>query len=58
MPPAPKPSIGAIVASLVLSAAILLLWVLQLAMLTNLTGSDAAGNAMAQGFAAFSIVIL
>ena len=36
----------------------LLVWALALALLANLTGSDAAGNAIGQAYAAIAIIIL
>ncbi|AXK82454.1 hypothetical protein DW352_19180 [Pseudolabrys taiwanensis] len=42
----------------VLSVIALLLWLLHVSMLDSLTGSDAAGNGMAQGFAAIAIILL
>lgn len=42
----------------VLSVIALLLWLIHLSMLNSLTGSDAAGNGMAQGFAAIAIILL
>jgi hypothetical protein len=42
----------------VLSLLILLLWAFVLNSLTNLTGSDPAGNAMTQGFTAVAIFVL
>lgn len=41
-----------------LSAVALVLWLLLLPLLGDLTGSDAAGNAMAQGYAAVGIILL
>ena len=46
------------VAAIVVALIALFVWVPQLAMLTSLTGSDAAGNGMAQGFAALAIIVL
>jgi hypothetical protein len=49
---------GAPVAGIIVSLAVLFFWFVQLAMLTGLSGSDAAGNGMAQGFAALELIIL
>ena len=48
----------AVTITAVLSVIALLLWLLQLSMLNSLTGSDAAGNGMTQGFAAIAIILL
>ncbi len=52
---ASPPSVG-IAAGLSIIA--LLLWAIQLALLTDLTGSDAAGNALAQAYCAIAIILL
>jgi len=49
---------AAIALGSVLSLLILLLWAFVLNSLTNLTGSDPAGNALTQGFTALAIFIL
>lgn len=46
------------VAGMIVAGVTLLLWALHLAMLSDLNGSDAAGNGMAQGFTAIAIVLL
>lgn len=51
-------SVTAIALGSVLSLLILLLWAIVLNSLTNLTGSDPAGNALTQGLTALSIFIL
>jgi hypothetical protein len=56
--PAPKPSNGAIAASIVLSVVAGLLWVLQLATVASLGHSDAAGNGIAEAYAAIQIIVL
>ncbi|MCK9918420.1 hypothetical protein MXD81_55785 [Microbacteriaceae bacterium K1510] len=48
----------AVTITAVLSGIALLLWLIQLSMLSDVTGGDAAGNAMAQGFAAIAIILL
>jgi hypothetical protein len=48
----------AIFACIVLGGLAMLVWVAQVATLSDLTGSDAAGNGMAQAFAAFEIIFL
>ena len=53
-----QPSSAAIVIGGALSVLILILWLLQLAFLTSLGHSDAAGNALGQAFAAIEIGIL
>ena len=53
-----KPSVAIFVLTLVLSALALLLWLQTVGLLSDLTGSDAAGNGMAQGFAAIGIILL
>src|SRR4030081_1059323 len=57
-PPAARPSDGAIAASIVLSVVIGLLWMLQLATVTSLGNSDAAGNAIGEAYAAIQIIAL
>ena len=60
-PPPRRAAVGSAIAialSSVLSLLILLLWAIVLNSLTNLTGSDPAGNALTQGFTALSILIL
>ena len=57
-PAAPKPSTGAITAAIVLSIAILLLWALQVATVASLGQSDAAGNGLAQAYAAIQMIVL
>ncbi len=49
---APK---GAVTACIIVGVVALLAWVIMVPMLTSLTGSDPAGNAMAQGFTAIFI---
>lgn len=44
--------------AVVLGGIAVLLWLFQVGTLNDLTGSDAAGNGMAQGFAAIAIVLL
>ena len=56
--PTTTPSSGAIAASIAFSALALLLWVLQVTTLSDLSSSDAAGNGLAQAFAAIEIIIL
>ena len=51
-------SVGVIAAGIVLGIAILLLWGLQLATVVNLGSSDAAGNGLAQAYAAIQMIIL
>src|SRR5580704_1693133 len=51
-------SVVAITLGSVLSVLILLLWAIVLNSLTNLTGSDPAGNALTQGITALAILIL
>lgn len=53
-----KPSVAILVLTLVLSALALLFWLQTVGLLSELTGSDAAGNGMAQGFAAIGIILL
>src|SRR5262249_38959586 len=54
----PKPSEAGIVIAAALTLLIAVLWPVQLATLSNLTGSDAAGNAVAQAFGAIEVVVL
>jgi hypothetical protein len=56
--PARKPSDGAIAASIVLSIVIGLLWALHLATVASLGRSDAAGDSLAEAFAAIQVVVL
>lgn len=49
---------GALIASVMISVLILLVWMLQVASLSGLGHSDAAGNGMAQGFTALEIILL
>jgi hypothetical protein len=49
---------GALIASVIISVLILLVWMLQVASLSGLGYSDAAGNGMAQGFTALEIILL
>jgi hypothetical protein len=49
---------GALIASIIVSVLILLVWMLQVASLSGLGHSDAAGNGMAQGFTALEIILL
>ena len=58
MPSTTTASYGAIGASIGLSVLALLFWVLQVATLSDLSSSDAAGNGLAQAFGAIEIVIL
>jgi len=58
MPTAAIASTGAIAASAVLGGLALLIWAWDLALLNSLTGSDAAGNGMSQGFAALGMIVL
>ena len=46
------------VAAIILSVLALLAWAYHLALLNSLTGSDAAGNALGQAFAAISLIVL
>ncbi|HYX01768.1 MAG TPA: hypothetical protein VE963_06755 [Reyranella sp.] len=54
----PKPSEGVIVTASVLTLLIALLWLVQLATLSDLAGSDAAGNAVSQAFGAIEVILL
>jgi hypothetical protein len=49
---------NAIIAGVVISVLILLVWVVQLATLADLGRSDAAGNALGEAFAAIEIIVL
>ncbi len=51
-----RPSTGALVAALLLSVFVLLVWLVLLSWLTSLNDSDAAGNGMSQAFAAIGLV--
>ena len=53
-----KLSEGAVVAAVILSVLALLFYALQIVTLANLTGSDPAGNAYAQAYAAIEIIFL
>ncbi|CAN7145102.1 hypothetical protein LJR220_000018 [Bradyrhizobium sp. LjRoot220] len=55
---ATKPSVAAVAAAIILSVVILLLWGLQLVTLAGLGRSDAAGNGLAQAYAAILMVVL
>jgi len=57
-PALPKRPIGAIAAAIVLSIVILLLWGLQLMTVASLGQSDAAGNGLAQAYAAIQMIVL
>src|SRR5688500_6948155 len=58
-PPAqPKPPVGAIAAGAVLGTVILLLSGLQLVTVASLGQSDAAGNGLAQAYAAIQMIVL
>jgi hypothetical protein len=56
--PARKPSDSAIAASIVLSIVIGLLWALHLPTVASLGRSDAAGDSLAEAFAAIQVVVL
>src|SRR5580658_1444008 len=58
MPAAAVVPTAAIIASSVLGLLALLVWVYHLSLLASLSGSDAAGNGMAQGFAAVAMILL
>src|SRR5437773_7483083 len=58
MPPSAVASKGAIALGTGLSLLILLLWALLLGSLTELTGSDPAGNALSRAFGALAIIVL
>jgi hypothetical protein len=53
-----KPGGCALAACIVVLSLGALLWMAQLATLNDLTGSDAAGNGMSQGFAAIEIILV
>lgn len=53
-----RTSTGALVAVLLVGAFALLVWLIVLSWLTSLNDSDAAGNAMSQGFAALGLIFL
>jgi hypothetical protein len=57
-PQSAKPSQGARVAAVILTAICGFFWIGIVPALTGLSGSDAAGNAMAQGFTAVAMFIL
>ncbi|SRR5216683_6558197 len=57
-PPALRPSDGAVAASIVLGVVIGLIWVLHLATVASLGGSDAAGNGIAEAYAAIQLIAL
>ena len=57
-PAVTKPPFGAIAAGIVLSIVILLLWALQLVTVASLGQSDAAGNGLAQAYAAIQMIAL
>ncbi|HVZ50522.1 MAG TPA: hypothetical protein VG986_01030 [Pseudolabrys sp.] len=56
MPTQRPASTGALIAAVGLSLLILLIWALGLSLLSDLRGSDAAGNAIAQAYAAFAMI--
>ncbi len=58
MPDTATASSGAVVAGMVISLVVLLIWALQLVWLSDLDGSDAAGNGLARAFTAIAIIIL
>jgi len=58
MATAAKASPGAVAACIALGAFSLLLWTLLLPSLANLAASDAAGNALAQAYAAIATIVL
>lgn len=58
MPTTDKVSAGGLAGGIVLSLAIALLWAITLATLSDLSGSDAAGNGLAQAFAAIELFVL
>ncbi len=58
MPAAIKPSVAAVSIAIVLSIVILLQWGLLLVTVAGLGQSDAAGNGLAQAYAAIQIIIL
>ena len=58
MPERDKASPASVGVAAGLSIIVLLLWALQLALLSDLSGSDAAGNALTQAYAAIAIILL
>jgi hypothetical protein len=54
----PSPSRGTIAASVLLGTLAFLVWIVLIATLTDLGGSDAAGNALGEAFAAIEIIAL
>jgi hypothetical protein len=57
--PAPAAKVGcAIIACVILGGLASFIWIGQMATLSDLTGSDAAGNSMSQAFAAIEIILL
>jgi len=58
MPTTENVSRGALGGAVALSLAIALLWAIALAALSHLSGSDAAGNALGQAFAAIDLFVL
>jgi hypothetical protein len=58
MPTTENVSRGALGGAIALSLAIVLLWVIALAALSHQSGSDAAGNGLAQAFAAIELFVL
>lgn len=58
VPTRDKPSPASVGIAAALSIIVLLLWAMQLALLTDLTGSDAAGNALTQAYAAIAVILL
>jgi len=58
MPTTENVSRGALGGAIALSLAIALLWAIALAALSHLSGSDAAGNALGQAFAAIDLFVL
>jgi hypothetical protein len=53
-----KASPAGIIAALILTAVAALLWAQTVAILADLSGGDAAGRGMAQGFAAIGIILV
>jgi hypothetical protein len=58
MPTTENVSRGALGGAIALSLAIALLWIISLAASSHLSGSDAAGNGLAQAFAAIALFVL
>ncbi len=58
MPTTEKVSTGGLAAAIALSLAIALVWAIALATLSDLSGSDAAGNGLAQAFGAIELFVL